>query len=274
MKLACVYNIFDGLELLPYSVKNMAPCVDGFIFVYQDVSNHGETQNTGEEVYRIAQMIDTPVAIVLYEPNLNLSPTDNERKKREIGLNTAKRMGFTHFMDVDCDEFYHPEELLKEKQRVISKNLNGLVCRSQVYFKSPCLTIGNDFTLVPIIQKIDTTHLFNRNYPFAFTDLDGVPFTPKKRIRIDPTRQLDFTSGVEWSEIKMYHMSWVRKDINLKIRNSSARVNIEGSTVLNDWLHAKDGYFCEFYGKYLTSCPNAFGLPEWNDLKTTSGDNP
>ena len=263
---AAVYNVFDGLELLPYSVSNISPCVDGIIFVYQDVSNTGDRANVGEDVAFISSSTRNKCYSVKYTPDLGKLPSDNERMKREIGRATAKKLGFTHFLDIDCDEFYIREEFNALKDKIYKENLNGAVVKSKVYFKSPTLTIGEDITLVPFIHKVDCRHEFNRKYPFAFD----------KTIRIDPTRQLSYKDSVIMDDIYMHHYSWVRKDYKSKIRNSSARVNIERSTILNDLVQAKDGYFCEFYNKYLTSCPNVFGLPIWQndnqDSKTLSAD--
>jgi hypothetical protein len=250
---AAIYNVFDGLELLPYSVSNIAPMVEGVIFVYQDESNYGEKANVGEEVYKIANTLTCQVALVLYKPDLRISPSDNERKKREIGLHTAKRIGFTHFLDVDCDEFYKPDDFKRLKKHILTNNLNGAVVRSRVYFAKPTLTIGEDITLVPFIHKVDCKHEFNRHYPFAFD----------KTIRIDPTRQLSFTDRIELHDVYMHHYSWVRKDYTSKINNSSARMNIQRSNIVNDLVHAKSGGYCEFYKTHLTDCPNVFGLPEW-----------
>ena len=263
--IAAIYNCFDGLELLPHSMSNISPCVDGIIIVYQTTSNFGEVDKTVEEqVKYFSSITRNQVHLIKYSPDLGKQGFDNERMKREIGLNHAKKLGFTHFLDIDCDEFYHREEFLRESERVLSGNLNGLVCASKVYFKSPTLTIGNDVTFVPFLCKIEgATHKMNHNMPFAWSSMHGVPFTPKKQIRIDPTRQLSFTSSMEWSDIFMHHFSWVRKDYKKKIRNSSARANIERSTILNDLELAKDGYFCQFYQKKLVNSENIFGLPIW-----------
>jgi hypothetical protein len=114
--------------------------------------------------------------------------------------------------------------------------------------------------LVPFIHKITDGLKFewNTKYPFAF---EG----PKREIRIDPTRQLNIISGVEMSEITMHHMSWIRSDIKKKIRNSSARQNIEKSTIVRDYRNAKEGYYCEFYRTKLEACENLFNLPELRD---------
>jgi hypothetical protein len=271
---AAIFNVYDGIELLPFSVSNISPCVEGIIIVYQTTSNTGEHDySVADSVNYIASITRNNVYPIYYKPDLSKQPAENERAKRELGLVTAKRLGYTHFLDIDCDEFYLQEEFLKEKERVLNSGTNGLICRSQVYFNSPELTIGYDITLVPFLNKVDCNHVLNRNMPYAWSVMDNVPYTIKKQIRVDPTRQLSFTSGIEWSQIVMHHYSYVRKDIKKKIRNSTARQNIEKSTVLNDLLHAKDGYYCEFYGKHLRKCPNVFGIPTWKDLKTTSEDN-
>jgi len=251
MKLCAVYCVWDDWDLLKHSVNNIRPLVDGIIIVASEKSNYGEISKipscwNDNELFQ-------------WEPELH-HPMNNETAKRNYGLKIAREEWYTHFIMMDSDEFYHPEEFLREKQRFIDNaNLHGLVCATQVYFKSPTLTIGMDTTLVPFIHKLTPTlkHEFNRRYPYAWSGRD---------IKIDPTRSLNINEGVEWSEIVMHHMSWVRKDYQKKIRNSTARANIEKSTIMQDLLVAKDGVMCNFYGKVLYTVPNYFNLPEYDVL--------
>ena len=46
MKLGCAYNIFDGEEMLPHSLKNLRPMVDYICVVYQITSNFGNKNET------------------------------------------------------------------------------------------------------------------------------------------------------------------------------------------------------------------------------------
>lgn len=249
MKLAAIYNVWDDWDLFSDSVKNISPLVDGIILIASETSNYGEVSSIpngwhGGEF----------VKLFVREPQFQ-HPMNSETDKRNFGLQKARELGFTHFLMMDADEFYEPEPFMKEKQRFIdNSNLQGLVCASQVYFKSPTLTIGLDTTRVPFIHKITPTlkHEFNRRYPLAW---EG------KEIRIDPTRSLNINDGVEWSDIVMSHFSWVRKDYGKKIRNSTARSNIERSSILEDLENAKPGYFCKFYQKQLYEVPNYFNLP-------------
>lgn len=250
MRVAAVILCWDDWEMLSHCIKNISPLVDGVIVIGSETSNYGEFSEAPQ--YNLQEAF-----YYLKEPNLTVRPEVNERDKRNFGLNVARKKGFTHFLMMDSDEFYEHEPFLKEKERFLNPDLNGLVCASQVYFKSPKLTIGLDTTRVTFIHKItpDLRFEFNKKFPFAF-DVRG--------IYIDPTRQLNITSGVEWSNIVCHHFSWVRKDYEKKIRNSTARVNIEHSTIRQDLMQAKPGYFCQFYGKTLATALVYFNLPEFD----------
>lgn len=250
MRLAAVFHCWGDWDLLYHSVENMRPLVDGVIIIASEKSNYGEVSPIPfwgrDEVYQ-------------REPQFT-HPMNSETEKRNYGLNIAREHGYTHFINCDADEMYNPIDFHREKHRFIDNpDLAGLVCATQVYFKSPTLTIGLDTTLVPFIHKItpDLKHEFNKRYPYAWRGHE---------IKIDPTRSLNINSGVEWSDIVMHHMSYIRADLKKKIRNSTARANIEKSTLIDDYKNAKEGAYCEFYKKTLHSVPNHFNLPEMVDL--------
>lgn len=249
MKLALIYCVWDDWKMLDHSFRNMQSLVDGIIIIGSTKSNYGEHSDIPER---------WSDKIILVEPCPTKRPDENERFKRNYGLDTARNMGYTHFLMSDSDEVYQPIPFLKEKERFErNPSLQGLVCASQVYFKSPKLTIGLDTTRVTFIHRITPTlkFEFNRRFPFAW---EG------HAIRIDPTRQLNINSGVEWSDIICHHYSWVRSDYEKKIRNSTARVNIEKSTIREDLLSAKEGYFCKFYQKPLIRASVDFNIPDFN----------
>lgn len=262
MKLCAVYCEWGDYDILIHSVENISKMVDGVIIITSRVSNYGEKLFVW---WDIRPIIKSNYHVFEFNPDINMPAVFNETNKRNAGLAKASELGYTHFVMMDADEFYEPSEFLKEKERFKNNpSLLGLVCRTKVYFKKPTLTIGYDTTLVPFIHKITSglEHQFNRRYPFAWSDKDGVPFTEKKRIRIDPTRSLNINSGVEWSDITMHHYSWVRADVNKKVRNSTARENIKTSSILTDYCQAKPGHYCQFYKAVLEECPNVFGIPE------------
>lgn len=247
MKLAAIYNIWNDWDWLKISSEHMSPLVDGIIVIASEKSNYGEVSPIPEE---------WKDKVIIREPVFHL-PVHSETDKRNYGLKWAKRLGYTHFLTMDADEVYEAEPFIEAKKRFDNPDLAGLVCRCQTYFKSPMLTIGLDTTLVPFIHKLtpNIRHEFNRQYPFAW---EG------KSIRIDPTRSLNINSGVEMCDVRMHHYSWVRNDIEKKIRNSTAKSNLERSSIRNDFALASEGYFVKFYGKTLIRASVDFKIPEMN----------
>lgn len=256
MRLCAIYNVWaDGLDLLPYSVKNILPVVDGVIIVWSEKSNYGERSDK-----MLQYIISSDHHKVLYhqwEPDLSQKPHVNETRKRNYGLKVAKKLEFTHFIMMDSDEFYKQDEFIEEKNWIDHYGVAGSVCRTQVYFKSPTLTVGLDHTLVPFIHILDNEMEFGNfpDYPFAY-DENG-------NAHIDPTRRLNINKDVYLPDtIIMHHYSWVRSDYNMKINNSSASRNLKKSSIYRDLEQAKEGHYNEFYRSHLTKCENYFNLPE------------
>lgn len=249
MRLCAIFHCWDDWYLLEHSVKNMRPLVDGIIIIGSTLSNYGEYSPIPDEFKN--------EELFVLEPRMS-SPLLSETDKRNYGLRIALEKGYTHFITLDSDEMYNAIEFLKAKERFNNEpNLDGIVCQLQCFFKKPTLTIGIESTLVTFIHKLTPTirHSFNRLYPFSW--IDG-------QIRIDPSRALNINSGVEFTDqVTMWHFSWCRNDYAKKIRNSTARANIERSTILEDLENAKPGYFCKFYQKTLHEVPNYFNLPEF-----------
>lgn len=259
MRLAAIINVWaDAIELLKPCVQNLADCgVDGIIIVWSERSNYGQISP-----YYLPPIIfwtneNPPIVHVFQREPQFRDPRNSETDKRNFGLEQAKRLGYTHFLSMDQDEFYNPKLFKIQKERFKNEPyLQGIVCPCNVYFKFPTLTAGRDVTLVPFIHQVSNRvkHEFNRRYPYAF--ING-------QIRIDPTRQLSLINGIQYTEdIVMEHYSYVRRDIEMKIKNSTARNNIERSTLREDYDNAAPGYFCKFYQKALTACPNYFNIPE------------
>lgn len=243
MKLCLIYNVWNDFDLLDHSVRIMEPLVDGVIVVVSSRSNYGEVSPIPERWLG---------RVVFREPKFNI-PMHSETDKRNFGLDIARKAGYTHFLTIDADEVYEAEPFLKAKELFKNPNLKGLVCNCKTYFKNSGLTMGLDTTLVPFIHELTTTikHEFNRSYPFAWEN---------RQIRIDPTRSLNINSGVERIDLTMHHMSWIRKDFDKKIRNSTARQNLERSTIKEDLINAKPGYLFKFYNKTLFETKDLFGI--------------
>lgn len=227
-------------------IENIRPVVDGIIVVWSEKSNRGEV---------IPYDLPEDCILVRHEPQYNI-PNHNELAKRNAGLEAAKKEGFTHFIMMDGDEGYIQSEFLEQKKAFEDSGLIGSVCKVKTYFKSPTLTIGYDRTIVPFIHKLSPRFKYVMNYKhYPFTNKDGAP-------RIDPTRRLNISAGVKMLNITMHHFSYVRKNMALKLRNSSANFSGARSEIVYDDLeNAKPGYFCKGYQKELIECENIFNLP-------------
>jgi hypothetical protein len=261
MRLAACYNTWGDVYLLKHSIENIRPLVDLIIIVFSTTSNFGERLNPDESDGSAFKFPDgCPIYFRQMEPNLKLGARDNETMKRNYGLQVAREMGATHFLSMDADECYEPEPFLKLKEMFKNPEVKGLVCTCTTLFRRPTLSIGLDVTLVPFIHELTPTikHEFNRRYPCAWNG---------NQILIDPTRSMNINSGVVLiRDFTMHHFSWIRSDYKRKIRNSTARFNLERSTIVEDLVNAKDGYFVKFYQKRLSTVSNRFNIPEYGDL--------
>lgn len=239
MKLAAIYNVWDGDEFLPGSILCLGTNVDLIVIVYQNVSNFGEP-------YRPLLPTDIGVSVIRcqYTPEVH-GGAHNEIAKRNLGLDIARAYNCTHFLHLDTDEYY--ENFATAKNLYIQSGADGSACKIFTYFKRPTLRFETeDGYFVPFIHKLlPETQAGGEFYP----------------IYVDPTRRIN-CKNVELLNIHMHHFSWVRLDINRKTRNSSARRNIARGTMLESYNDSAcgDGYYVKDYDKKLITVEDLFGL--------------
>lgn len=245
--LVAIYNIFDGIEMLPYSLESIHRNIDHVIIIFQQKSNFGEFKDTRSELYDVIKNYPSDfISVYEYEPNISLGGTANETMKRNSGLKLARKKKFTHFFFVDCDEAY--ANFAKAKLQYIESCAEGSVCEMYTYFKRPTWRLQYiDNYYVPFIHQLHPhTVAGARNYKFY----------------CDPTRSVNCESVTLIKE-RMHHFSWVRRDIEMKARNSSARDNIAASHLMNDYnaLDVGPGYYVTDYRQELIEVENIFNIP-------------
>lgn len=254
MRLGAIFCIWDDWGLLEIAVQNISQVADEIIIIASEKSNYGEVSPIPEAWKAMVDICEPPFK----------EARENETFKRNLGLQIALKRGCTHFITMDADELYDCRQVENAKLLFNNPSLNGLICPCDCFFASPTLTIGRDITLIPFIHKLtpQVRHGFNRNYFMAYVN---------RQIRIDPTRQLNIRFGIEYTEaVTMFHYSWVRPDYEKKIRNSTARANLEKSCILQDLVQAKENYFCEYYQRSLTRVENRFNIPEYGNHRIQS----
>lgn len=267
MRLGVSYNLYDGEELLEYSIKSIRSAVEYICVVYQDISNSGEVRKdsvlTLLQYLKMNGLIDE---IVLYTPNLSKNREENELCKRMQGLAACKKAKCTHFLDMDVDEFYRHDEFVKAKKWCLDNNMDVSAVSIIEYVKSPRWRLVSNYMNPPD----------NENYTFY------VPFICRIRglcwdypfpCLVDPTRGLLRVGRFYLFEkhmIAMHHMSTVRKDLMCKYRNSTlsegGRPIRSERIVLEYKFHSASqlpqGY--DIIGTYLVKdVPNEFGVPYW-----------
>lgn len=248
MRLAAIYNIWDGVELLRKSMDSVASRVDIFILVYQEVSNHGEEYNPRRDIDRAIQGIKQEVRICKYVPDIKRGPRNNETAKRNVGLIQARYAKASHFLCMDCDELY--QDFNKAVEQYQAAGSDGSVCQLYTYFKKPTLRLEEvDNYYVPFIHRLQEETILGHNsrYPYY----------------VDPTRNVN-TGDVAIIDTPMHHFSYVRADIDRKCRNSTAARNIAKSDLLKDYNNPDvgPGYYLKDYRQKLVQVPDIFGLAD------------
>lgn len=245
MKLAAIYNVWDGEELLLKSMGQVKNHVDLFIIVWQDISNWGQYHNP---ISNIDFSLFSNVLLIKYAHDPGTLPVNAEKEKRNLGIQIALEHNCTHFLHMDCDEFYQDFE--SAKRQYIRSGKQGSVCRILTYFKSPILRLrGYDNYFVPFIHKLKINTLAGYySYPYY----------------CDPTRRIN-TNNVCLINEPMHHFSWVRRNIERKANNSTARNNIKKSNLLNDYYspETKEGSkLVDYQNQELIKVDDIFNLSE------------
>lgn len=249
MKLAAIYNVFDGHELLEKSIMSIRDHVNKVIVIWQDVSNYNDYDASIEGVVSDLNRRGIVDHQARFVPVAHHAPFQSETLKRKWGIKIARELRCSHFLSMDVDEFYIPDQFKAAKKFMKNGDWGGSACRIRVYYKSPELCFKNlDRTWVPFIHKIDCKH--TGHYP----------------VYADNTRKVTYQGGfVEFPPemIIMHHYSWVRKDIEKKVKNSTAYPNLErhGKKLFSEWEHAKEGSHIKcVFNDTLVRAENIFGI--------------
>lgn len=250
-KICAIYNIFDGVELLNGSIDLIYDHVDQIIIIHQSVSNFGEDCDVILTNQVFLDMLDgeNKIQFVRYDP-IGKNGVSNETAKRQLGIETLlSEFDCTHFFHIDVDEYYPDFRELKEEY--FASGASGSVCKIFTYFKKPTLRFEReDEYYVPFIHKLkpDTTMGVKNNYPFY----------------VDPTRRVNETDVRMLNSGHMHHFSWVRKNIEMKVRNSSAgEQRIRKTTLLQDYYSEDTGpgsLIKDYHNMRLIEVPNRFNI--------------
>jgi len=230
------------------SIEQIRNSVDVVIAVTQMESNFGEVDLAGYSHCRELHSIGLIDSVSLLEPMRGKGGAENEKRKRNYGLNIARSMGCTHFISMDCDEYYLPDQFRKAVDR--GYEFAGSVCEIQTYYKRPDWHFGIDSYYVPFLHQIgQKTQCGSLNYPYYVDPTRGVVMGPGERVhKFSP------------DDLIMHHFSYIRTDLEKKLRNSSARRNLNIPQILQQYEEAGPGKLVPHYGKVLIQGQNLFEI--------------
>ena len=230
-KFGVSYNVFDGVELLEDSINQIREVVDHISIVFQTTSYYGEKLTQKEiDVVKSLKKRGLVDSLIFFKLDKSLSIHQNQINKRNYGKKIAKDNGCTHYMTLDCDEFYVTEEFRKlvdfHKSNPESITYLPLVA----YYKDTKYLIDSS-------KYMDGDLFVSGFFPVKYDLIMNFPCT----VKVDPTRKVgvkktDLIVILEKKFIKMHHLSYVRKDIYKKIFNAASKLrygnNIEHFNVV------------------------------------------
>lgn len=238
MNLHLLYTYFDGFDQLVESIEKMIDHVDQVTVCFQTRSNKGNRRILNKRCEVIDEMIKLEkmfpsINFSKYNVDLQETTNENERRKHNQMIQKAKREGATHFILAACDHVYTKEHI--EYAKIIMESYDYDLCITSMftYYKTKEWRLDplEDY-FMPFIHKMHpNTEIFLKEYP-VMVDPSVTVNTSRSLIVLDP------------QECILHHYSMIRKDMELKFRNSAASVNWSSEdleTFIREYNEAKLG---------------------------------
>jgi hypothetical protein len=254
MKLAALYTVFNGLELLEKSIKQIEPYVNDIVICYQKTSNTGNISNDVEQFCK--RFAEGKFHVIEFIPDLKMNTKQNERNKHQQMIDFAKELKCTHFIISACDHFYTGNDFLNGKYICNINDYDVTFTKMYTYYKNPTWQINpiEDY-YCPFICKL---------YPH--TRVERMPNYP---VHTDPSLQYSTCNKhytFPLSMVALHHYSMVRVNIKDKFLNAAASMRWKDSDVQRFILeystaNPKDNLPLSYFGgRKLIEVPNYFDL--------------
>lgn len=270
MKLGVAYIVFDGVELLEHSIRQIRNQVDYIAVIYQEKSWFGMTHSKEDLlILQNLQRLKLLDDLILFKEFTTLTKKDRpsilkakayEKAKRTKGLKACLNRGCTHYLCMDVDEFYLEKEFAFAKEQIIKFDYDSTAVRYVNYVNVPTVHRGIDSSRVPFICKITNTTKMGSPFFVKCDSTRGIINGLKKKHEFSP------------DIIKMHHMETVRKDLYVKYESTTRAVfdrtktsdlisSIKSVSSDNSTFSFKKIIFPGLNQVKLTPCENLFGIP-------------
>jgi hypothetical protein len=256
MKLALCYTVFDGLELLPASIKAMRKHVDEIIICFQKVSFTNQISDVVEAFCYGIQQANKNVHVIEYHLEGKCGAKQNERNKHNLMVNKAKALGCTHAMLSATDHFYLDSQVNYAKNVIAEADYDCTFTKMYTYYKYPTWRLS----------EIEEYHM-----PFIFklyADTQIVKLKWKEYpVFVDPSVHIStYENHTVFTpkEIMLHHFSMVRRDVREKLSNAASSWQPHE---VDQFIKELEGYditenpgVSYFKGKKIEVVPDYFGL--------------
>lgn len=246
------YSVFDGIELLESSLRHVRAEADYINIVWSPTSWYGEPMKKDIpgflESLKQKGIIDE---IIRYDTNVHISPRENEKKKRNIGLKAAKRNKCHYYMSMDCDEFFLEGQIRQAKKEIIRSRISHSYCSLLAYSENHTLCDISNPWFIPFFSRINFFSKHCSSKPHA--------------CRPDNIRTLTsgiFSKHMVLSGIMMHHFRCTREDMKLKYRNSS--MNAEAHKIKEERERERE---TDYTPSIFAKVPDTFGINELEFIK-------
>jgi hypothetical protein len=220
MKLAALYLVYNGLELLEGSIDQIYSETDVIILGWQSVSHYGERSSEVEPFVNKLKKKYKKVVLFEFKPRPNPKKSSNfakqeERRKINQMIKVAQGLSCTHFFISATDHYYNSSQFVNAKEK--AKQYDVTASKMYTYFKKPEWRLNPIETYyMPFICKLRVNQTYS-------ADTHG-----KWNVYVDPALCIlpnDSFYEFKEDELMMHHYSFVRNDVQNKLRNAAARRN-------------------------------------------------
>ena len=134
MKLAALYTVFNGLELLEGSIDQINNDVDVIVIGWQKVSHYGQPSSEVEPFVNKLKRKYKKVVLYEFKPRGGNTKAE-ERRKHNLMIREAQLKDCTHFFFSATDHYFDTEQFREAK--VKAKQYDVTASKMYTYFKSP-----------------------------------------------------------------------------------------------------------------------------------------
>ncbi len=161
MKLGAVWNFWDGEENLAESVEAIRAHVDFLALVWSAKSVYGESR-TQEDLIKIGKLCKSLkfAEIVRFEP-VGVGQ-DGEAQKRNQAIDLCRVFECTHFISIDPDEIFKPEQFALVKSETIEYNYASTMAPVDFELFEPKGKAIRMLEFVPMIYRLDNARRFGK----------------------------------------------------------------------------------------------------------------